>query len=152
MAGAHRYVTSERGGKIYVANMPDAMKKLATPEAAIQVYAPRESTRLPEETLTLESTGGTTEFGAEFMTTLQKLSAAAKDSGAGAVSSKGLDYAGRMAKLSLGEENVAKVTPDRVYVCKEPHGNGAMAAKSISLGSPHVRPTTVVHRASGGPF
>lgn len=132
------YVTSERGGKIYVANMPDAMKKLATAETALQVYTPSSyaDTRLPEETLTLESTGGTTEFGAEFMSTLKKLSAAAKKSGAAAVSSKGLDYAGRMAKLSLGEEGVAKVTPDRVYsIAAHPSSSNLIVAVGDKCGN-----------------
>ena len=60
------YVTSERGGKIFVSGLPDAMKKLATVHTET-VYQRKEESRLPEETLTLESTAGTTEYGAQFM-------------------------------------------------------------------------------------
>lgn len=77
---------------------------------------PRPS-RLPEETLTLESTGGTEQYGEEFMATLRSLSEAAASEGdaSAALSSDELGYAERMSQLTVNEMGVAKVVPEKVY-------------------------------------
>eukprot|EP00935_MAST-01C_sp_MAST-1C-sp1_P001324 g1324.t1 len=104
----------------------------------------RYQSREPEQTLTLESTGGTEQYGEEFFASLVKLSEEAKGKGKGkgngkakgkgkkgaragaggidededspaSLSSDAIDYAKRLSKLTGEEEGICKMVPDRIH-------------------------------------
>ena len=94
-----------------------ALSSHADVRSALTVSCIPRPSRLPEETLTLESTGGTEQYGEEFMATLRSLSDAASSEGdaSAALSSDELGYAERMSQLTINEMGVAKVVPEKVY-------------------------------------
>lgn len=117
----------EDAADIYVSHeMPGARLSISGSGSAallgdMQVESVRQDirhSRLPEESLSLESTAGSEEYGPQFLSTLRKLSSgshADAGKGKGVFDSDVLKYAGRLANLRLGASNVAKVCPDRVY-------------------------------------
>lgn len=111
------YVTSERAGKVSVAGLPSAMLKISEEAAQAGEEDDKSRHRLPDEELSLESTCCTEESGAEFLSSLVKLSAAAqqeKDT-AQTLSADTLAYAERMSRLRISEAGVSKVTHSRIY-------------------------------------
>lgn len=120
-AAADVYVTRDAAGAIRIAGAGAAA--LGAESAALVTADPRRPDRLPEETLSLTSTGGTEAYGADFLSQLRALSkdvrgaAAAGDGAVGSVAHDRnvLKYAGRLSTLRLDDLAVAKVCPDRVY-------------------------------------
>eukprot|EP00038_Savillea_parva_P006452 m.163870 g.163870 ORF g.163870 m.163870 type:complete len:556 (+) comp12348_c0_seq1:134-1801(+) len=118
------YVTRDAAGTIGIAG--SGASSLGGADKYIEAVEPSRPSRLPEETLTLESTGGTEEYGRSFLKKLRQLSKTtgsgkeqrrASSSGTGSLDRNVLKYAERLSKLSLGDFSVAKVCPDRIYSC-----------------------------------
>ena len=106
-AAEELYISREgRGGAIELGGLPSGMSKI-TIESNPQIVVRERDTRLPEEQLTLESSAGTEESGTQFLNSLRQL--VGKEQDTPAVRKKSMDYASRMAALTVEEESVCKV-------------------------------------------
>ena len=77
----------------------------------------KNDSRLPDGPLTLESTGGTEEYGQAFLQSLRDLVSKEKtlETAAAIPSEDILAYSEKLSKMSMSEDTVAKVCPDRIY-------------------------------------
>merc|ERR1712166_59676 len=111
-AAEELYISRESKGAIELGGLPSGMSKI-TFESNPQIVVRERDTRLPEETLTLESSAGTEESGTQFLNSLRQL--VDKEQDTPAVSKKSMEYASRMAALTVEEASVCKVVLQRVY-------------------------------------
>jgi hypothetical protein len=106
-----------RGGKCVIGIQEDDGKtKIVLPDRSMVVQEFDRRFRHTDAVLTLESTGGTEEYGPHFLQSLQALCNGEKVTMEKCpISSDVMEYAARMSKLRINEHGVAKVTPSRIY-------------------------------------